>query len=205
MLQRRTNGKLDFMKRWRQYIEGFGNMSDEFWIGEPGDFLGFLQKMKHAHTSLFDLLCLSPSGLDKIYELTNTPTQYELRFDLGLGAERAYAVYDNFKIAPVKQKFKLTIGKYRGTAGGLYQTIHSFQCLHLLADTLLKNKLLKVSNRQWWKNRGSPSRLPVHYFYGVLRNKYTPAVGGIFVSETYIPSVQTVSVQRRWYVKKAGL
>lgn len=58
-----------------------------------------------------------PSGLDKIYELTNTPTQYELRFDLGVGSERAYAVYDNFKIAPVKQKFKLTIGKYSGTAG----------------------------------------------------------------------------------------
>lgn len=59
-----------------------------------------------------------PSGLDKIYELTNTPAPTELRFDLGVGSERAYAVYDNFKIAPVKQKFKLTIGKYSGTAGG---------------------------------------------------------------------------------------
>lgn len=63
-------------------------------------------------------LCLAPSsGLDKIYELTNTPTRYELRFDLGLGPDRAYAVYDNFQIAPVRQKFKLTIGKYSGTAG----------------------------------------------------------------------------------------
>lgn len=63
--------------------------------------------------------CLAPSaGLDNIYELTNTPTRYELRFDLGLGPDRAYAVYDNFKIAPVKQKFKLTVGKYSGTAGG---------------------------------------------------------------------------------------
>lgn len=63
-------------------------------------------------------LCLAPSsGLDKIYELTNTPTRYDLRFDLGLGPDRAYAVYDNFQIASVRQKFKLTIGKYSGTAG----------------------------------------------------------------------------------------
>lgn len=33
VLQRRTTGKLDFMKRWRTYIAGFGNMTDEFWIG----------------------------------------------------------------------------------------------------------------------------------------------------------------------------
>lgn len=58
--------------------------------------------------------------MEKIYELTNTPTQYELRFDLGYRTERVYAVYDNFKIAPVKQKFKLTIGNYRGTAGGFF-------------------------------------------------------------------------------------
>ncbi|KAI4810311.1 hypothetical protein KUCAC02_019150 [Chaenocephalus aceratus] len=54
------------------------------------------------------------NSLDKIYELTNTPTQYVLRVELGLGAERAYAVYDDFKIATVKQKFRLTIGKYSG-------------------------------------------------------------------------------------------
>lgn len=57
------------------------------------------------------------AGNEKIYELTNTPTQYELRFDLGLGSERAYAVYDSFKIGTVKQKYKLAIGKYKGTAG----------------------------------------------------------------------------------------
>lgn len=73
--------------------------------------------MKIILAAFTSCLALS-SGLDKIYELTNTPTGYELRFDLGMGPDRAYAVYDNFKIAPVKQKFKLTIGKYSGTAGG---------------------------------------------------------------------------------------
>lgn len=94
-------------------------------MSAPMSYVCFLQIFKHAHMKSYGVLLLAFTfsvwlfpGLDKIYELTTTPTQYELRFDLGLGSERAYAVYDNFKIAPVKQKFKLTIGKYSGTAGG---------------------------------------------------------------------------------------
>ncbi|XP_026231022.1 tenascin-N isoform X6 [Anabas testudineus] len=125
MLQRRTTGKLDFMKRWRQYIEGFGDMADEFWI-----------------------------GLDKIYELTNTPTQYELRFDLGLGSERAYAVYDNFRIAPVKQKFKLTIGQYRGTAGDAmtYHQGRPWTTIDNDNDIALGNCALTHRGAWWYKN-----------------------------------------------------
>ncbi|XP_019955511.2 tenascin-N isoform X1 [Paralichthys olivaceus] len=125
MLQRRTTGKLDFLKRWRQYIAGFGNMTDEFWI-----------------------------GLDKIYELTNTPTQYELRFDLGLGSERVYAVYDNFKIAPVKQKFKLTIGKYSGTAGDAmtYHQGRPWTTIDSDNDISLGNCALTHRGAWWYKN-----------------------------------------------------
>ncbi|KAF0046971.1 hypothetical protein F2P81_000604 [Scophthalmus maximus] len=125
VLQRRTTGRLDFMKRWRQYIAGFGNMTDEFWI-----------------------------GLDKIYELTNTPTQYELRFDLGVGSERAYAVYDNFKIAPVKQKFKLTIGTYRGTAGDAmtYHQGRPWTTVDSDNDIALGNCALTHRGAWWYKN-----------------------------------------------------
>ncbi|XP_040000537.1 tenascin-N [Xiphias gladius] len=125
VLQRRTIGKLDFMKRWRQYIAGFGNMTDEFWI-----------------------------GLDKIYDLTNTPTQYELRFDLGLGSERAYAVYDNFKIAPVKQKFRLTIGKYSGTAGDAmtYHQGRPWTTIDSDNDIALGNCALTHRGAWWYKN-----------------------------------------------------
>lgn len=63
------------------------------------------------------MLMVPPPGLEKIYQLTNTPTRYELRFDLGVGSDRVYAVYDDFKIATARQKFKLTVGKYSGTAG----------------------------------------------------------------------------------------
>ncbi|XP_030608066.1 tenascin-N isoform X1 [Archocentrus centrarchus] len=125
VLQRRNTGKLDFMKRWKQYIAGFGNLTEEFWI-----------------------------GLDKIYELTNTPTQYELRFDLGLGSERVYAVYDNFKIAPVKQKFKLTIGKYSGTAGDAmtYHQGRPWTTIDSDNDLALTNCALTHRGAWWYKN-----------------------------------------------------
>uniref|UniRef100_A0A674PNU0 Tenascin N n=1 Tax=Takifugu rubripes TaxID=31033 RepID=A0A674PNU0_TAKRU len=125
VLQRRTSGKLDFLKRWRQYIAGFGNMTDEFWM-----------------------------GLDKIYELTNTPTRYELRFDLGLGPDRAYAVYDNFQIASVRQKFKLTIGKYSGTAGDAmtYHQGQSWTTIDSDNDIALSNCALSHRGAWWYKN-----------------------------------------------------
>uniref|UniRef100_A0A671WTF7 Tenascin N n=1 Tax=Sparus aurata TaxID=8175 RepID=A0A671WTF7_SPAAU len=125
VLQRRTIGKLDFFKRWRQYIAGFGDMTEEFWL-----------------------------GLDKIYELTNTPTQYELRFDLGLGSERVYAVYDDFKIAPVKQKFKLTIGKYSGTAGDAmtYHQGRPWTTIDSDNDIALSNCALAHRGAWWYKN-----------------------------------------------------
>lgn len=125
VLQRRNTGKLDFMKRWKQYIAGFGNMTDEFWL-----------------------------GLEKIYDLTNTPTQYEIRFDLGYGSERAYAVYDNFKIAPVKQKFKLTIGKYRGTAGDAmtYHQGRPWTTVDNDNDIALGNCALTHRGAWWYKN-----------------------------------------------------
>ncbi|KAJ8406194.1 hypothetical protein AAFF_G00304250 [Aldrovandia affinis] len=125
VFQRRTTGKLDFMKRWRQYIQGFGEMTDEFWL-----------------------------GLEKIYDLTNTATQYELRVDLKKGAESAYAVYDNFKIAPVRQKFKLTIGNYRGNAGDAmtYHQGRPFSTVDSDNDIALGNCALTHRGAWWYKN-----------------------------------------------------
>uniref|UniRef100_A0A671PWR1 Tenascin-N-like n=1 Tax=Sinocyclocheilus anshuiensis TaxID=1608454 RepID=A0A671PWR1_9TELE len=125
VFQRRNTGKLDFMRRWREYMKGFGELTDEFWL-----------------------------GLEKIHELTNTPTQYEVRFDLGLGSERTYAVYDNFKVAPSKQKFKLTIGNYKGNAGDAmtYHQGGSFSTIDSDNDIALGNCALTHQGAWWYKN-----------------------------------------------------
>ena len=46
-----------------------------------------------------------------------TPTRYEVRVDLQTANESAYAVYDSFQVASSKERYRLTVGKYRGTAG----------------------------------------------------------------------------------------
>uniref|UniRef100_A0A3B4CE03 Tenascin N n=1 Tax=Pygocentrus nattereri TaxID=42514 RepID=A0A3B4CE03_PYGNA len=125
VFQRRNTGKLDFLKRWRQYMQGFGELTDEFWL-----------------------------GLEKLHELTNTPTRYEVRFDLGLGTERAFAVYDDFKVGTSKQKFKLTVGNYRGNAGDAmtYHQGRSFSTMDSDNDIALGNCALTHRGAWWYKN-----------------------------------------------------
>lgn len=58
------------------------------------------------------------AGLDKLHNLTTgTPTRYEVRVDLQTANESAYAVYDFFQVASPRERYRLTVGKYRGTAG----------------------------------------------------------------------------------------
>lgn len=33
VFQRRNTGQLDFFKRWRTYVDGFGDPTQEFWLG----------------------------------------------------------------------------------------------------------------------------------------------------------------------------
>jgi len=147
---------------------------------------------EHRWTISFVLvhaLCVAvPSGLGKIYELTNTPTQYELRFDLGVGAERTYAAYDNFKIAPVKQKFQITIGKYSGTAGEPLtessNTTDSMLYKHILSDTWLikkscrEEKRARMAMRPTSGNTGlSSSSHPTHQCIGGVETCIQPVMG----------------------------
>ncbi|KAG7267628.1 LOW QUALITY PROTEIN: hypothetical protein CRUP_018606, partial [Coryphaenoides rupestris] len=91
--------------------------------------------------------------MENIYELTNTPTRY-YGFDLGLGAQRVHAVYDSFKIAPAKQKFKLSIGNYRGTAGDAmtYHQGRPWSTVDSDNDIALGNCALTHRGAWWYKN-----------------------------------------------------
>uniref|UniRef100_A0A8C6EGX5 Tenascin-N n=1 Tax=Moschus moschiferus TaxID=68415 RepID=A0A8C6EGX5_MOSMO len=126
VFQRRNTGQLDFFKRWRTYVEGFGDPMKEFWL-----------------------------GLDKLHNLTmGTPTRYEVRVDLQTANESAYAVYDSFQVASSKERYRLTVGNYRGTAGDAltYHNGWKFTTFDRDNDIALSNCALTHHGGWWYKN-----------------------------------------------------
>ncbi|GBN49415.1 Techylectin-5A [Araneus ventricosus] len=91
VIQRRGqngNGEDYFVKKWKEYKEGFGNLKKEFWLGN-----------------------------DKIYSITNQG-QYAVRLDMKHeNGTSAFARYENFWIENEEAKYKLGISECSGPAG----------------------------------------------------------------------------------------
>ncbi|KAM9168475.1 tenascin-X [Mergus octosetaceus] len=87
VFQRRMNGATDFWRGWEEYAHGFGNVSQEFWLGNEA------------------LHALTAAG----------PT--ELRVDLRTPLDAAFAHYRDFAVGGPKEHYRLHLGTYSGTAG----------------------------------------------------------------------------------------
>ncbi|XP_075322608.1 tenascin [Odontesthes bonariensis] len=87
VFQRRMNGKADFYRTWNEYKAGFGNLSEEFWLGNE-----LLHKL---------------TGVGPV----------SLRVDMRSENETAYAHYANFSIASEDRNYPLKVSGYTGTAG----------------------------------------------------------------------------------------
>uniref|UniRef100_A0A3Q3SD48 Tenascin XB n=1 Tax=Mastacembelus armatus TaxID=205130 RepID=A0A3Q3SD48_9TELE len=87
VFQRRTNGKIDFYRTWSEYGAGFGNLSEEFWLGN---------ELLHNLTSVGSV---------------------SLRVDMRSGNDMAYAHYANFSIGSEDRHYTLTVSGFTGTAG----------------------------------------------------------------------------------------
>lgn len=94
VVQRRVSGKVNFSQSWDSYKRGFGNLSDDFWLGN--DYL-------HLLTSRSDFM--------------------ELRIDLwDCDHKRAYEVYRLFLVDNEAQGYRLTVDSPYGTAGRALDT-----------------------------------------------------------------------------------
>ena len=87
--QRRQDGSQDFFLYWTDYENGFGNISNEFWLG-----------LAHMH------------------RLTASTARTELRVDLeDSSGNTRYAQYTDFGIGDASTNYVLTVAGYSGTAG----------------------------------------------------------------------------------------
>ncbi len=78
VFQRRVDGSVDFYRKWTDYKNGFGNLTNEFWL-----------------------------GLDKIHRLSSSK-QNVLRVDLQtFENENAYAVYESFSVGNEGDGYRL--------------------------------------------------------------------------------------------------
>lgn len=86
VFQRRNRGATDFYRNWSSYRNGFGDIQDEFWLGN-----------------------------DKLHFLTQQGT-YELRVDFVTSSNSAkYAKYSSFRIDSESTKYRVTsISGYSG-------------------------------------------------------------------------------------------
>uniref|UniRef100_A0A665U106 Zmp:0000000846 n=1 Tax=Echeneis naucrates TaxID=173247 RepID=A0A665U106_ECHNA len=121
---RRQNGKLEFFRNWKNYTAGFGNMTDEFWL-----------------------------GLSNLHKMTSSG-HYELRVDLRDKGESAYAQYDKFTVAEPRTRYKVFIGGYSGTAGDsmTYHQGRPFSTYDNDNDIAVTNCALSYKGAFWYKN-----------------------------------------------------
>ncbi|EDV57697.1 ficolin-1 [Drosophila erecta] len=89
IILRRTDGSEDFYRGWADYKAGFGQLSNEFFL-----------------------------GLDKINALTNAKTQELLVMLQDFSGNEVYETFDNFRIGNEHSNYTLeSIGTARGNAG----------------------------------------------------------------------------------------
>ena len=84
VFQKRLDGSVDFDRVWRDYKQGFGNLSGEFWL-----------------------------GLDKVHRLTKERSKLRVELE-DFNGKTAYAEYDLFGVADEGNKYRLTLGTYAG-------------------------------------------------------------------------------------------
>lgn len=88
VIQKRVDGSTDFYRTWKEYKEGFGTPSRNYWIGN-----------------------------DVIHQLTKTSPQ-KIRIVLQrYSGERGRAEYSKFAVGDEGSKYKLTVSGYSGTIG----------------------------------------------------------------------------------------
>ncbi|XP_017010014.3 angiopoietin-related protein 7-like [Drosophila takahashii] len=156
---RRQDGSVDFERSWKEYKEGFGNLTGEFFI-----------------------------GLEKLHQLTKRqPHEVYIKI-VDVHGEVRHAQYDNFKVSYEENHYHLdSVGTYSGTAGDSlsYSSGRYFTTIDRDNDGNGSNCAKSYSGGGWWynscsysyltgkfyKDGTSPSQTGINWYH--YRNDYT--------------------------------
>ncbi|XP_060661882.1 angiopoietin-related protein 3-like [Drosophila nasuta] len=83
IIQRRINGEQDFNKNWQEYVNGFGDINGEFWI-----------------------------GLEKLHLLTSSE-RYQLNILMTIDGYTSFVEYEDFRVGNSESLYELeSLGKF---------------------------------------------------------------------------------------------
>ncbi|XP_061905240.1 angiopoietin-related protein 5 [Entelurus aequoreus] len=94
VMQRRTEGLMDFKRPWAAHVDGFGHLAGEHWL-----------------------------GLKKVFDIVNQKaTRFQLHVALVSHDDvTSYAAYDDFRLDNETHFYRLHLGRYAGSAGDAFR------------------------------------------------------------------------------------
>ena len=142
VFQRRMDGTVNFYRGWADYVKGFGDLNEEFWL-----------------------------GLSKIHRLTNSGTTKSLRVDLeDFDGNQRYANYSTFEVLDSSRKYQLNIAGYSGNGEEslLYHNGMKFSTKDQDNDQDNSGSCAKWYKGAWWYNHCHRSNLNGKYLSGTF-------------------------------------
>lgn len=131
VVQKRFDGSQTFIQSFSNYVDGFGSLEGEFWL-----------------------------GLENMHQLTQTG-RWGLRIELeSYGAETAYAEYNRFSIGS-GPGYKLSVSGYSGTAGDSLRFHNNMKFSTPMndQDSARRKNCARTFQGAWWFNRCYSSNL----------------------------------------------
>ena len=139
VFQRRMDGSVDFYLNWADYVHGFGNISEEHWL-----------------------------GLSKLHRLANVSRPGLLRVDMkDQGGVYGYAKYSSFYIGSSSTDYTLQISGYSGPSNVgdslAYSNGYRFTTKDNDNDGTNNRNCAEYSFGAWWYRNCHYSNLNGHY------------------------------------------
>ena len=143
VFQRRTDGSVDFFRDWEHYKQGFGNLQNEFWLGNENIFTSTLQG-------------LYPRGNELRIDMTNAKKI------------KNSARYANFHITNAATKYTLHVNGYTGTLTDAlkYHNRQKFSTFDSDNDSDSSRNCASLLFGGWWFNACHNSHLNGKYYSG---------------------------------------